>query len=204
MGRDSIPPATPDPFSATSRLRTTSPGASGVASGQERRHILPKDLPNAIKHLSDGDLDLLIAAALEEAKRRGRSLPSVQVDESTTTPPAGTNKRQTPEVVSGSLTRGQVNAVRAAFKAGVKPSPDRAAVWHISVGRSQGVVPTSCEGQPVTLKDQKSFVKCYSTPLRAVHPSSPSRSVVVRHLAVWRLHILQGESHKIDEHRGLQ
>ena len=40
-----------------------------------RRHLLPKDLPNALKRLDDGELASLLAAALDEAKRRGK-LPS--------------------------------------------------------------------------------------------------------------------------------
>ena len=40
------------------------------------RHVLPKDLPNAIKHLSDEELDRLITAALAEMRQRGRRLPT--------------------------------------------------------------------------------------------------------------------------------
>jgi hypothetical protein len=77
----------------------------------ERRHLLPKDLPNALEHLNDEELDRLLTAAVAEAKRRGRSLPSAQ--------PSRTRQR-----VEGtaSLPRGQLNAVRAAFKAGVTPA----------------------------------------------------------------------------------
>ena len=70
------------------------------------RHALPKDLPNAIKHLSDEELDRLITAALAEMRQRGRRLPTDKA--------AGLAKV--------SLTRGQLKAVRAAFKAGVTPS----------------------------------------------------------------------------------
>ena len=73
------------------------------------RHVLPKDLPNAIKHLSDEELDRLITAALAEMRRRGRRLPPLK-------PTAA------PGLARTSLTRGQLNAVRAAFKAGVTPS----------------------------------------------------------------------------------
>ena len=38
----------------------------------EGRHVLPKDLPNAVKHLSDEELDRLLVVTLAEAKRRGR------------------------------------------------------------------------------------------------------------------------------------
>jgi DNA invertase Pin-like site-specific DNA recombinase len=75
------------------------------------RHVLPKDLPNAIKHLSDEELDRLIMAALAELRRRRRRLP---MDKAAT--------KMSPGLAKASLTRGQLNAVRAAFKAGVTAS----------------------------------------------------------------------------------
>jgi predicted DNA binding protein len=84
-----------------------------VAEEVSHRHILPNDLPNAVKHLTDTELDLLITAALEEAKRRGRN-PSDQ--------PKRSSSNDRKELATVSLTRGQVNAVRAAFKAGITPS----------------------------------------------------------------------------------
>jgi hypothetical protein len=39
------------------------------------RHVLPNDLPNAIRHLGDEELDRLLAATLSEMSRRGRRLP---------------------------------------------------------------------------------------------------------------------------------
>jgi hypothetical protein len=95
-----------------------------VSPAQEQRHVLPKDLPNAVKHLTDRELDLLITVSVEEAKRRGRLPPSVQAntpDESIPKPSSSRDKRQ-PELATVSLSRGQVNAVRAAFKAGITPS----------------------------------------------------------------------------------
>jgi hypothetical protein len=83
MRRDRTVPATPglfstdmvrDGFSATGRASGTEPAA--VTASQ--RHVLPKDLANAVKYLTDSELDLLIAASFEEAKRRGRLPPSVQ------------------------------------------------------------------------------------------------------------------------------
>ena len=89
-----------------------------------KRHVLPNDLPNAVKYLTDRELDLLITASVEEAKRRGRLLPSIQpnsTDESVRKQSPSKDQRQA-EVAKVSLTRGQVNAVRAALKAGIKPS----------------------------------------------------------------------------------
>ena len=124
MGRDCTQPATPDLFSTDAVGATASPTAKQVSSAQKQRHALPKDLPNAVKYLTDRELDLLITASLEEAKRRGRSPPGVQAktpDEPVSNRSSSRNKRQA-DLTTVSLTRGQVNAVRAAFKAGITPS----------------------------------------------------------------------------------
>jgi hypothetical protein len=123
MGRNRTQQATPDLFSTMPVGEGTSPTTNQVP-GQQQRHILPKDLPTAVKHLTDSELDLLIAASIEEAKRRGR-LPArakpIASDESVPKRSVSRDMRQA-GVVAVSLTRGQVNAVRAAFKAGIKPS----------------------------------------------------------------------------------
>jgi hypothetical protein len=83
--------------------------------------VLPKKLCKAVKHLSDGELDLLHAAILEEMERRGRLPPSDETTNRSSRTDKSPHRRQA-EVSTVSLTRGQVNAVRAAFKAGIKPS----------------------------------------------------------------------------------
>jgi hypothetical protein len=116
--------ATPDLFSTDMVRDASSPPTKQVSPTPAERHVLPKDLPDAVKHLTDGELDLLIAASIDEAKRRGRLLPSVQAnapDESIPKRSPSKDKRQA-EIPTASLTRGQVNAVRAAFKAGITPS----------------------------------------------------------------------------------
>src|SRR6266487_4721296 len=128
MERDRTEQATPDLFStaAPSEEASPTPPAKQVSFAQNRRHVLPKDLPKAVKQLNDRELDLLIAASLEEAKRRGRLLPNVQANQPDTrkrsSRVAKSSHRPQVEVATVSLTRGQVNAVRAAFKAGIKPS----------------------------------------------------------------------------------
>jgi hypothetical protein len=107
MGRDRI---TSDPFSMASSGRS-SPPTKKVLPAEERRHVLPKDLSKALKHLNDEELDRLLTMAVAEANRRGRSLPSAQ--------PSRTRQ---PVEDTASLPRGQLNAVRAAFKAGVTPA----------------------------------------------------------------------------------
>ena len=78
MDGDPTDRTTPDLFSTgavnggSSAPPTKSPAAEATTESEPQRHVLPKNLPNAIKHLSDGELDFLHAATLEEMKRRGR------------------------------------------------------------------------------------------------------------------------------------
>jgi len=76
------------------------------------RHVLPSDLPAAIKHLSDQELEQLQAAITVEQQRRGKKPPT----------PKKTPSKRPVEAVAVSLTPGKLSAVRAAFKAGVRPS----------------------------------------------------------------------------------
>jgi predicted DNA-binding protein (UPF0251 family) len=97
------------------------------------RHVLPRDLSNALKQLDDGELDRLFAATRLELQRRGRLLTSTPVNRPTTyigterasdqsTPTEESPERRQPEEPNVALTQGQVNAVRATFKAGITPS----------------------------------------------------------------------------------
>ena len=111
MGREPTNQGKSDPFSAVGVESTSPPATNPASSANARRHVLPKDLPNAVKHLNDEELDRLLAVTLAEAKRRGRQpLRPINVFQ------AGKWKRRV------SLTRGQLNAVRAAFKAGITPA----------------------------------------------------------------------------------
>ena len=76
------------------------------------RHVLPRDLPGAIKHLDDQELDRLVAAALAEQTRRGAKRRG----------PIESARKARSEPVAAPLTTGKLNAVRAAFKAGVRPT----------------------------------------------------------------------------------
>ena len=88
------------------------PPPPAEAIDHEPRLVLPKDLPNSIRRLENQELDRLVMVALAEQKRRGRSPPT---SEENSRPRRG-------EVATAPLTLGKLNAVRAAFKAGVKPS----------------------------------------------------------------------------------
>jgi predicted DNA-binding protein (UPF0251 family) len=106
---------------------TKLPAAGATNESEPQRHVLPKDLPNTIKHLSDGELDFLHATTLQELKRRGRKPQGVETDlparpDLTKSQPPPTKKRRHVDIAEVRLTQGKLNAVRAAFKAGVTPS----------------------------------------------------------------------------------
>src|SRR4029077_2895353 len=84
MGRHPTERPMPELFS-TATVRDASPTQAKVTTKATtetppQRHILPKNLRSAVKHLSDGELDLMHAATLEEMKRRGRLPPGVETD----------------------------------------------------------------------------------------------------------------------------
>jgi hypothetical protein len=110
-----------------SRARSSTPGLFSSAPAREvhsqplepigspsavpSRHVLPADLPNAIRHLNDQELDQLLSAIIAEQKRRGKKLP------------AEMSRKQRVDVATAvPLTQGKLNAIRPAFKAGITPS----------------------------------------------------------------------------------
>ncbi len=118
---------TPDLFSALPTV--TAAGPSAVPKGKagpdslasQQRHFLPKDLAGALKRLDDVEIDALLAAVTTEAERRGRRPPS-PAKEKPVADAKPQRRQEASEDGAGSLTTGKLNAVRAAFKAGVKPS----------------------------------------------------------------------------------
>ena len=114
---------TPDLFSAPPTVPSAVPkgkaGPDGVASQQ--RHFLPKDLAGALKRLDDVEIDALLAAVTTEAERRLRRPPS-PAKEKPVADAKPQRRQEAAEDGAGSLTTGRLNAVRAAFKAGVKPA----------------------------------------------------------------------------------
>ena len=139
MGRVPAKQPTPDLFS-TATVRDTSlpPAKSGAVDTTietaTKRYVLPKDLPAALKRLSDSELALMHASTLDEMKRRGRLPHGVETDlqtlrnrfdvrpNLTKIKSHPSERRRTFDNAEVSLTRGQMNAVRAAFKAGITPS----------------------------------------------------------------------------------
>ena len=97
--------------SSSPREPSTAPGIAETDAGGPSRYVLPKDLHGAISHLDDQQLDRLLTAALEERSRRKKP-PVAEQDQ---------RKRHSAAVVLA-LPQGKLNAIRAAFKAGITPS----------------------------------------------------------------------------------
>jgi hypothetical protein len=90
---------------------STRPASREAETTPSSRYVLPKDLDAAIRHLDDQQLDRLVSVALEERARRKK--PPV---------PEQTRRKRNAEAISPHLPQGKLNAVRAAFKAGVTPA----------------------------------------------------------------------------------
>ena len=116
---------TPDLFSTHAPAKASEPPtAPQERAAAQPRHFLPKDLAGALKQLGDPEIDALLSAVTTEAERRGRL--SVQPLKEKFAADAKTQAQQAPnEAVAGSLTTGKLNAVRAAFKAGVSSTTAR-------------------------------------------------------------------------------
>jgi DNA invertase Pin-like site-specific DNA recombinase len=87
--------------------------ADGGAAASSQSYSLPTNLPSALRHLDNDQLDRLLAAAIAERQARGGKKFPVSDEPS---------RKQQTKVVAPPLAQGKLNAVRAAFKAGVRPS----------------------------------------------------------------------------------
>ena len=119
MGSGRLRSTVPDPPATASIPEAPASSlSSGVGTndanepGGTPRHVLPKDLARAIQQLRDDELDRLEDAVQAEQQRRGRRPPQSNK----------TSKDRKVELGAPQLTVGKLNAVRAAFKAGVTPS----------------------------------------------------------------------------------
>lgn len=99
-------------FSPANPASDPSAAAQATAAASNARHILPGDFPHSIKHLSDHDFNRLLSAVLAEQKRRGKTFTGSKT----------TSQKRPVNTVRSALTAGKANAIRAAFKAGVRPS----------------------------------------------------------------------------------
>ena len=98
-------------------------GSAGASTDRRKRFALPSDLPGSLRHLNDAQLDGLLRAVVEEARRRGRPTggerapPPASGSQKVAPAPGGKAKRR-----SLPLAPGQARLVRAAFEAGIKPA----------------------------------------------------------------------------------
>src|SRR5215203_2160813 len=94
----------PEPGTGTtSRQKSATPEAA--------HYVLPRNLANSVRHLSDGDLELLLRACATESKHRAATMTG-----SSAKPAA--RRSETAGATPVPLTRSQVGAVQAAFRAG--------------------------------------------------------------------------------------
>jgi hypothetical protein len=116
MGKAPNRSSSPDLFSPSlgrerdTELASTTLKQETAAPSLPPQHVLPSNLDTAIKRLDDQELDRLFSVVVSERKRRGKNLPHSD------------DRRQKNKAPTPSLTSGQINAIRAAFKAGVTPS----------------------------------------------------------------------------------
>ena len=100
-----------DPSSSSTVQQTSGAVSPEDDTALSSRYVLPKNLDGAIKQLTDQELDRLATAILEErARRKKPALPEQR------------QRQRNAEAVSPPLPQGKLNAVRAAFKAGVTPA----------------------------------------------------------------------------------
>src|SRR5262249_17382392 len=125
-----------EPHHGPARLTSIRPTSAVMSTADKSspRYVLPKDLSNALQQLDDLELDRLVAASRHELQRRGRPMTSapeirptthISPGELTSKPSIAkdslSERQQLPEP-KGTLKQGQVNAVLAAFAAGIAPS----------------------------------------------------------------------------------
>jgi len=89
-------------------------------SETSRRIRLPSDLARSLEHLDEADLRKLQDAVSGEIERRGRM-------------PAAKTSTRTSDKEAIQIPQGQVNLIRASFKAGLKPA---------AIARTLGVSPS--------------------------------------------------------------
>jgi hypothetical protein len=85
--------------------------------------MLPNDLETSLRSLDPTEFDRLLVSVMKEAARRKHEVatsPSLQ--DATPVAPTDAESRQLKPTSTHGLTAGKANLVRAAFKAGVKPT----------------------------------------------------------------------------------
>jgi hypothetical protein len=125
------------PSKATPELFTTAPESEpttrrSTVSAEaliERRYILPKDIGTSLLYLSEDELNRLARTVNEELARRNLLVvpkpstgPETKPKRPVVLADKNIGKRPTSGTDAPPLTQSRINAIRAAFKAGVRPS----------------------------------------------------------------------------------
>jgi hypothetical protein len=114
MGISRMRSTEPDLFATPADERSAPlakpPPSKTKPAAPSARYVLPKNLAETIKRLEDRELERLLTVALHEQKRRG--LKPSQPDN---------NPPEQGAEAAVSMTISKINAVRAAFKAGITP-----------------------------------------------------------------------------------
>jgi hypothetical protein len=132
-------PDTPDLYDQAGKQPPERPplppaSASATATATARKYALPSDLAAALRFLTAEELARLSAAVAEEIWRReiesefrdvkrptAPPVTDAQMPSKPNTASAEKRKPKIPEAKLSALTPARINAVRAAFKAGMKP-----------------------------------------------------------------------------------
>jgi hypothetical protein len=135
MGRDRNQHQTPEQLSAQGiEDQPHYAGTDPASIPRAPKPVLPNDLPKALGYLDDQDLDRLLGATVDEVRRRGRLPPGLDANSPKAAagssepipkrgpPSGGLSGRRQEQIAPPTLTTGQINAVRAAFKGGITPS----------------------------------------------------------------------------------
>ena len=112
---------------APKALGPKAPTLSRASSGSQLpvRVMLPSNLPEALKHLEDAQLQTLLRDVTAEIDRRGMPEPVKAVDPAEPTEKASRRKTSAgPRQASAEaeVPEGKANMIRASFKAGMKPT----------------------------------------------------------------------------------
>jgi hypothetical protein len=121
--------AAPDLFSRAAGRDESPLTVSGERVAPQLPHLLPKDLPGAVRRLVDQELEKLFSTVSTEMRRR--KLVPDQAPVQAGTPASQELQRQRGTVTTAKalktpgplpVTQAKLNAIRAAVKAGVKPN----------------------------------------------------------------------------------
>ena len=85
--------------------------------------LLPDDLVSCLRQLADADLERLQSAVVNEVARRGLPKPPLgRVSDPSDEQERRVRTSAAPKPASPGVTAGKANAIRAAFRAGLKPA----------------------------------------------------------------------------------